>query len=266
MYGETYREKKYICKLFMEAEVFIKPEGEKAYKRSTKVNESSQKQKNLNNKKAKRYLVRLVHLNFTEEDIYVDLTYDQENIPLTRGEILKDVKNYLARLRRARKKAGLPPLKYIYVISNTDNNGNKIRYHVHMLINSMDRDQAEKLWGKGTANTDRLQFNEYGVEGKSLYMANQSKGDKSWGSSIGLIKPEARVKDGRLKPKEIARMENNPEDRAFFEKLYPGWVFTDCIVERENEEGEGTLRFLIKMRRYPKRGGSRVGSKNKQRR
>lgn len=251
MYGEIYREKKYECGNFLEAEIFIKVDREKTYKRSTRVQESTPAQRNLNNKKAKRYFVRLVHLNFTEEDLYIDLTYDKENIPETRGEIIRDIKNYLARLRRARKKAGLPALKYIYVISNTDNNGNKVRYHVHMIINSMDRDQAEQLWGKGTANTDRLQFNEYGVEGKSLYMASQSKGDKSWGCSIGLKKPEPKIRDGRLTPKYIARMENNPEDRALFERLYQGWTFTQCIVERENDNGEGMLRFLVKMRRYP---------------
>lgn len=251
MYGSTYREKKYECGNFLETEVFIKVDREKMYKRSTKVKESTPAQKNLNDKKSKRYFVRLVHLNFTEDDLYVDLTYDRENIPETKEGIIKDIRNYIARLRRARKKVGLPPLKYIYVISNTDNNGNKVRYHVHMIINNMDRDQAEQIWGKGTANTDRLQFNEYGVEGKSIYMTNQAKGDKSWSSSIGLKKPEPKVRDSRLLNKHIARMENNPEDRAFFERLYPGWVFTTCIVERENDNGEGMLRFLIKMRRYP---------------
>jgi hypothetical protein len=260
MYSENFREKKYICGNFMEVEVFIKPDREKTYTRSTKVNESTSKQKNLNDKKAKRYFVRLIHLNFTEEDLAVDLTYDKENIPETRDEIIRDVKNYVARLRRARRNAGLPSsFRYVYVISNTDNNGNKVRYHVHMYLANMDRDQAEKLWGKGMANTDRLQFNEHGVEGKSIYMANQAKGDRSWGSSVGLLKPEPKIRDGRLKPRHISRMENNPEDRALFERLYPEWIFTDCTVDRENDEGEGTLRFLVKMRRYPHRVKGKTG-------
>ena len=249
-----YREKKYECGNFLEVEVFTKPEREKIYSRSTRVSESTPAQKNLNNKKAKRYFVRLVHKNFTQDDLYVDLTYDKVNIPQSRAEVIRDIKNYTSRLRRKRNKLGLPPLKYIYVISNMDNNGNKVRYHVHMIINDIQRDIAEGLWNKGRANTDRLQFDEYGVEGKSLYMAGQAKGNRAWGSSTRLEKPEPKIKDNKYTRKIVERIERNPEDREYFERLYPGWTFTDCTIYRENDEGLGAgTSFLIRLRRYDKR-------------
>lgn len=247
------RQKLYECGNFLEVEIFDVSDRCKKFKRSCSVAESTPAQRSLNNKKSQRYFVRLVHLNFTQKDLYVDLTYDNENIPLTREEILRDVRNYINRLKRARKKLGMSePLKYIYVMSNIDNNGNKVRYHVHMIINDMDRDVAEQTWGKGRANTDRLQYNEYGVEGKSLYMARQTSGERAWSSSVNLKKVEAKIKDDRreLTNKKLEDMERCPEDRAIFEKLYPGWTFTQCIIERENEEGEGGRRFLIKMRKY----------------
>lgn len=109
-----------------------------------------------------------------------------------------------------------------------------------MIINDMDRDVAEKKWGKGTANTDRLQFNESGVTGKSLYMARQSKGDRSWGSSTNLAKPEAIVSDKKIKRSQLEHMAAQPDDRLYIEKIMNGknreWTFTDCIVERDGKQ------------------------------
>lgn len=269
------RQKKYITGDYMEIEIFNTPEHVKPFERQKRVRESTPAQKNLNSKKAMRYFVRLVHCNFTKKDLYVDLTYDKENIPESKEEILRDIRNYINRLKRWRKKQGLSKLKYIYVISNTDNSGNKVRYHVHMIINDMNREVAEQKWGKGFVNTDRLQFTETGVTGKSLYMARQAKGDRSWNSSIGLVKPEAVISDKKI-TKSIARqMQNAPDDRRFFEKLYntkakPGeWIFTDCQIEEdgrqlvwdnlvpENDVGGMGVSFFIRMRRYPQKKARR---------
>lgn len=247
------RQKIYETGNFCEIEIFRVSDRCKKFKRTKKVKESTPAQRKLNDKKSQRHFIRLVHLNFSQKDLYVDLTYDGESIPDTREEILKDIRNYVKRLKRIRKKMGIiEELKYIYVISNIDENGNKVRYHVHMIINDMDRDAAEQAWGKGRANTDRLQYNEYGVEGKSIYMCRQADGERAWGSSTNLKKVEAKIKDNRreLTKKKIELMEKCPEDRELFEKLYPGWTFTTCIIERENEEGLGMTKFLIKMRKY----------------
>lgn len=247
------RQKMYETGNFLEVEIFRVPDNFKKFKRTKKVKESTPAQRNLNDKKSQRYFIRLVHLNFTQQDLYIDLTYDGENIPRTREQVLRDIQNYIKRLKRARAKLGITePLKYIYVISNIDENGNRVRYHVHMIINNMDRDVAEQTWGKGRANTDRLQYNEYGVEGKSIYMCRQAAGERAWGSSTNLKKVEAKIKDDRreLTRKKLNDMETCPEDRPLFEKLYPGWIFTECIIERENEVGAGSTRFLIKMRKY----------------
>lgn len=242
-----FRQKKYICANFMDAEIFTRAKNEKKFKRAKKVKESSSAQKNLNNKKAQRYFTRLIHLNFNEQDLYIDISYDKEHMPESREEAYRDVKKYLDRIRYWRKKNGLPPLKYIYVISDIDKDGNKARIHHHIIVNDMDRDVAERLWGKGYANTDRLQFDEHGVTGKSLYMARQAKGEKSWGSSKGLKRPEPKVSDKAITRADAERIKRNPEDREFFEKKYPGWIFTDCKVTEDDINGTS---FYIRMRRY----------------
>lgn len=119
-----------------------------------------------------------------------------------------------------------------------------------MIINEMDRDAAEKLWGKGYCDTDRLQFNEYGVTGKVMYMARQVKGERTWAGSRNLEKVEVITSDKAITRTKAEKMERNPEDRAFFEKLYPGWTFTDCIVEYPDDEGlKRGASFFIRMRK-----------------
>ena len=65
-----------------------------------------------------------------------------------------------------------------------------------------------------------------------------------------LEKPVAIVSDKAISRGKAETMERNPEDRAFFEKLYPGWTFTDCTVEYPDDDGlkRGTS-FFIRMRK-----------------
>lgn len=248
-----YREKKYIMGDYMEAEIFVLPERVKPFSRAKKVKESTPAQKKLNDKKSERFFNRKVHLNFKKGDLFVDMSFDEEHLPENRDGVVREVRNFIARLRRYRKKHGLTPLKYIYVVSNSDQFGNKKRLHVHMIINQMDRDAVEQLWGKGYCDTDRLQFNEYGVTGKVLYMARQVKGERTWCCSQNLENPTPIVSDKAITRAKAEKMERNPEDRAFFEKLYPGWTFTDCLVEEMDEEGlKRAASFLIRMRKEKK--------------
>jgi len=249
------RHKKYECGNYMDIEIFNLPKGSRGIKKEKRVKESSPSQKRLNNKKSQRYFVRLIHKNFKNNDLHVDLTFEEQHIPQTRDEVLKAVRNYITALKRWRKKNNLPELKYVYVISNMDNNENKVRYHVHMIINEMDRDVAESKWKKGYANANRLQFNEVGVTGKALYMARQTKGERSWNGSTNLVKPDPKVSDKKITPTIKKRIMANIEDREYFEKLYPGWTFTDCKIEDDEGRmtGPGVYIRMRKSSPYDKR-------------
>lgn len=248
-----YRQKKYDMGEYLEVEIFPFEENRRPYKRAKKTKESSPAQKKLNSKKSQRYFNRLVHTNFHKGDLFIDLTFDEKHIPENRKGVIRHVKNYINRLRRYRKRHGLPELKYIYVVSDSDDYGNKKRLHVHMIINAMDRDAAEELWGHGYCDTDRLQFNEYGVTGKVIYMARQAKGERTWAGSRNLEKVSVVTSDKAITRAKAERIERNPEDRNFFEKMYPGWTFTDCIVEHQDDEGlKRGASFFIRLRREEK--------------
>ena len=233
------RSKLYIMNGYMEMEVFNIP-PDKAMKRQRRITETRPAQRKLNDKNSRKYFARLVNSNFVRSDLAVDLTYDNDNLPDTKEEVYRDVKNYINRLKRARAKEGLPPMKYIYVISNCDQYGNETRWHVHMFIDRMDRDVVEQKWGKGYVNAARLQPTETGLTGKAMYVARQKKGERSWGASTNLKKPEAIVSDHKITRRQLEHMATRPDDRQFIERLINNknyeWTLTDCIIERDGRQ------------------------------
>ena len=138
------REKKIFCgDHYREVDIFGYTTAQKNAaargKRSKKVQESEPKQKNLNDKNARRYFVQLGNLNFGDdpEALHVTATYSAKHLPRTVEAAEKEVSNYLRRVAYARKKEGLPPLKYILVTAYTTarNSGKPTRIHHHIVMN-----------------------------------------------------------------------------------------------------------------------------------
>ena len=114
------REKKIYCgKQYREVDIFSYTDTQyRASQRGTrsrKIKESEPKQKNLNDKNARRYFVQTANLNFGDDPgaLHVSATYSGKYLPPTVEEAEREVTNYLRRVQYQRKKQGLPPLKYI---------------------------------------------------------------------------------------------------------------------------------------------------------
>lgn len=230
-----YKVKTYVCGKYQEVEIFP------IYKRSTAVrlekkNSSRVAQEKLNKKRSQKQLVRMINTNFVEGDLFIDLTFDDDNMPQTVEDAKKEVVNYINRIKRFRKKNGLEEVKYIYIVefTSTDKKGNTVpaRAHCHMVMNKMDRDEAEKLWGKGRANTDRLQPDENGCVGKGMYMAKfiQIKGKRKWVPSKNLKKPIVHESVTKLSRRRAEKLALDPNSwKEIFEKLYKNkYKFNDC--------------------------------------
>lgn len=89
----------------------VPPEGRTIKKDNNKA------QKNLNDKNARKYVERLINENFSDRDIWMTLTYDDEHLPPD-GDVdvaIKNVQKYIRRINYQRKKRGLPNAKYVYV-------------------------------------------------------------------------------------------------------------------------------------------------------
>lgn len=193
-------------------------------------------QKNLNAKNARKNLTRKVNANFTEDDLCITLTY-KGTVP-DEEQARRDIRNYLRRVRDFRKKNGLSELKYIYVIEFEDGEGGrkKKRVHHHVIMSGMDRDTAEKIWGKGWANTRRLQPDEYGLEAIARYIVKEPAGSKRWCASRNLVDPQITKADTKLSKRQAEKLATDFDDAApqIFGKLFPDYDFNDCEIHRSN--------------------------------
>ena len=195
-----------------------------------------ERQQQLNTKRAKRRLVLLMENNFRiDEDIHVTLTYAEEP---TVKRCRKDIRNFLNRVRRKREKRGLPELKYIYAIGND----NQQRIHVHcVMTGGISRDELERIWGKGYANTMRLQEQGKGLQGMANYLYRQNEkardaGERAnyhmWSGSRNLKKPKVHVSDTKMSNRKVKMIAQNFKalSKEIMEKTYPGYALEDVRV------------------------------------
>lgn len=225
-----YRTKTIKSGDMLEVEVFPiwSTQGEATRARKVTTREA---QRNLNDKNAKKRIIRKINTNFTENDVAITLTY-ADGVP-DQEQARKDIQNYLRRVRSYRKKNGLPELKYVYVIEYSGDQGRtKKRVHHHVIMTGMDRDEAERLWGKGYANARRLQPDDYGFEALARYMTKEPNGGKRWCASRNLKEPTITKADTKISKRRAQSMAED-FDRApaeIFGKLFPEYDFNDCEV------------------------------------
>ncbi len=227
-----YRERRYYCGDYLEVDIF--PVFRKQNGRGKKAKPTSEAQARLNEHNAEQKLNRILNANFTWEDIEIHLTYRPDALPASIEEAERDVQNFIRRVKRRRKRLGLPELKYV-CIPEGGYEGTRIHFHITM-NGGLDRSLLEELWGYGYANSRKLQFNENGVEGLARYVTKQyraHKGEvpfgKRWTASKNLIIPEPEDRDGRItqrKARELATFEC--ESREPFERLWEGYRLSEC--------------------------------------
>lgn len=214
-------------------------------------------QKRVNDRRAKLRLEMLINHNFGEGDLLITCTYRDEEQPRNPEEAHRDIRNYVARIRRLRQRKGLSEIKYIYVTETTQSKRRGVRYHHHLIMNSegLSREEAEKAWQQqarsrgivGICNSRRAQPTEEGLSGWAHYITKQSgKADEENGKGIGTRRrwcrsrnlkiPETRVSDKRISRRRVERIVLDIEAQAklVFEQIYPGYELVDCKVRESS--------------------------------
>lgn len=240
-----YREKKYVCGEYLDVFIFqVFQTGKHSGGKRVKRKPSTETQKKLNQRHREEKLARLLHANFTPEDLEIHLTYRGKQ-PGSDEEAVRNLRNYIKRIKRLRKKLGLPPLKYIAVTERGKRGG---RYHHHVTVNGgIDRDVLEELWGNGRANSRRLQFDENGVAGLATYIVKSPVGGKAWFASKNLVDPEPRSRDGRISGRKARELAENIQDSTRFEKLYPGYLLSKA--EAFHNDVNGGIYLFVRLHR-----------------
>ena len=265
------REKRIFCgKNYMEVDLYALSGRQTAITRKTRNRrheESSPKQKNLNEKNSKRYFIQLLNSNFRDGDYHITCTYSRNNLPSCEADAEKEARKYIRRICGYAKKHGLPKPKYVIVTSCVSSKtGLPVRVHHHIVLScpGLPRDVVEDLWRKprckgekkgkkiGHCNCDVIDgTGEAALVPLASYLCRQGSGSKRWTASVGLIKPYYKLNDDRYSRENLRRFAlERASDRAFWEKRYPGWVITgiDFGIRCEFNEVSGWGIYL-QMRR-----------------
>ncbi len=202
-------------------------------KRQTEKHREAVRAVNLRN--TQKNLRRLMNANFGKGDILLTLTYAPGEQPGSEQEAQKDIRNYLRRLRNRRERMGLPELKYIY-ITETTHGAAGTRYHHHLIVNGgISRDEIEKIWQKGIANSRAAQPDAYALSGWAHYMSkqkiNQEKAyTRGFAHSKNLKQPKVTYADHKLSRRAMQQISQDMQTRGteILEKLYPDYQMAEA--------------------------------------
>ena len=230
-----------VCGEYMDGDIY--PVFQPAGKRRKRCNPTKEIQKKL---------TRLAHLNFTDKDLALHLTYRDDAMPESIEEAERYLDNFIKRLRRLYKKLGLV-LRYIRATERGAKNG---RIHHHLMVTGgVDRDELEKLWGNGYANSKRLQFDDKGITDLAHYMVKDRVTYKRWSGSRNLIKPEPEVKDNQFNMGDIEDIIDLIETKniwGYFEALYPGYELVDASYIKNDVNLKYYIHFEMR-RKSPRK-------------
>lgn len=281
------REKKIDCGKYREVDIIPRTDNaERAVrgKRGKRSRVTAPKQKDINEKNARRYLVQLGNGNFGKGDYHISLTYNKKNLPGTVEEAEKCVSNYLRKLARRREKLGLEPLKYILVTEyKYSKDGRSLtRIHHHIIMNGgLNRTEIEIMWTKdrinwrkasdtpnyfdeinqiGWANADRIQVDENGIEALCKYITKDPVGKKRWSSSRNLRRPEQMPNaDSKYSKAKITRLATSADaGKEYFEKQFPLYQIVSVQPVYYDETG---WHIYLKMWKKPIKNKKRRRSK-----
>ena len=191
------------------------PDREPGRRRSAKSRETSSAQAFYNLKTSWRELELWIAANFTNRDMVVTYTFDDDHLPGSKAEAGDlFVQRYARKLRKARKKRG-DDLKFIIApegfhsrgensFLNDDDNLEDRRFHIHAIINSTninDYDEMRSLWEfGGYIRIEKLDLHY--VEELAKYMTKEARefgrpkpGEHTWRRSRNLNQYEVEYID-----------------------------------------------------------------------
>ena len=237
-----------------------------AARKEAKKEAHAKAQAKLDAKNREKKVEYLTNNNFGAGDIILTAEYPLNQQPGSAEQAKRDIVNFLRRVKDAREKKGLPPIRYIYVTEWTQSEKYGIRWHHHVIVSGdgMTREEAEAKWTdkhKGFCNSRRAQPNERHLSGFARYLT-QNKLDRAdrnpqgkakgrtWGHSRGLKLPAESVADKKISIRKVGRVAETVEDfsraKEIFERLYPGCELLEVSAKRSEWAAGVYVRALLR--------------------
>ena len=187
-------------------------------------------QKDLNDRNSQKECVRTINEKFGPRDLWCTFTYRRGCEPLDYDEALNNMRNYIRRIQRRRKRMGLPPTRYVGVIEWQEDEEKGIRCHHHVFFDgAMPMEEVEELWGLGDRNELRkLDYDENALNGVGFYTTKAPRGRKKWISSVGLRKAAEKKSYTKFSAAAVGRMAKDRDAiRTAMEKKFPGYWYLE---------------------------------------
>lgn len=107
-----------------------------------------------NNHKSEKHFVRIVNTNFTSAAYYITLTYDNEHLPSSYTEAVKNLDNYIRRLRYSNP--------YAKIVAVTGHGSRSGRLHHHLIVSGVSECDILSKWTFGEiAKVEHLRKDNY---------------------------------------------------------------------------------------------------------
>lgn len=222
-------------------------------------------QKRLNARHASEKLEQLINANFGPGDMLPSLTYRKKGAPKDMEEANRNVRNFLARLRRLCRKQGLPDPVYVYVTETKHSKWEGTTYHHHMALKvQLHRDDVQALWRKkhGYGDIKIAWDKENNLTQWAKYMAKEvcaGAHDEEyakrhrWAASKGLKTSEPTTADKKISRRRVETMakeiQRDPETaKMHMEACYPGYEVLEMTI-RTSEWVGGAYVAAVMTRR-----------------
>lgn len=163
--------------------------------RQAKQKVSTEARQRLNLRASWQKLEAVLAANFDREDLFVTLTYRDEDLPGSREQAVRCLCAFLRELRAARALRG-ERLLYVKNVEHLKDDGSEGRWHHHVVINATGNDCEElrSLWARYGDNVDvqLLLGDGWDYEARARYMCKERQpvGKQAWTPSRGLRRPE----------------------------------------------------------------------------
>lgn len=222
--------------------------------KKAKRNETPDSMKKINMRNAKRWLILLMEENFKyfKDDLFT-LTYAVE--PEDEKRLEMDMRNFMLRVKRFRKKHGLPEMRYVWSYGHDACH----RMHIHgAMTGGIDRDDLIKLWGKGIVNSSPMQNYGNGAEGAANYLYEQNEMAKKrgerinfhmWRGSKNLDRPKEHKSDSKISNRKVKQIAKSfgAMAKEILEKIYPGYILEKPVVPQFSDLIDGVyIRCIMR--------------------
>lgn len=172
------------------------PPGERRAK--TDISSAVREQINFRTSRDKLWLI--LEATFKPTDLWITLTYRDEDLPRRREDAEKKMKAFIKALRATRKQMD-QEMVYVWVTEGYHSGG---RLHHHLFINSTvcDYNTIRDLWKKNGDDVEILPFScksafnhaEYATK-EPREMGRRHVGDRMWRASRNIKRPEVIYED-----------------------------------------------------------------------